>query len=82
MITLGYTTETMIKCLQKIGYEVKKEKVNEYVGYNGQEQEVERSVYNCYYKGERIDLWDYLYGTRRLEMVFEQEVRNKIERLF
>lgn len=82
MITLGYTLEDMISSLQKIGYEVKKEKVTEYIGYNCNEQEVERDVYNCYYKGDRINLFDWKFGTGRLEMVFELEVKNRILGLF
>jgi hypothetical protein len=82
MITLGYTTEDMISSLQRIGYEVKFEKENTYVTYFNHEQPIEKAVYNCYYKGNRMDMFDWKFGTGRLEMVFEQEIRKRILSLF
>jgi hypothetical protein len=83
MIKLSYSKDEMIAALKKIGYEVKEETEIEMIrGYYEQVDEQPRKVLNCYYKGNRIDLWDYLYGTQRLENVFEMEVRKKIYKLF
>lgn len=83
MIKLAYSLQEMISALEKVGYTIKKETEVETVSYyQEQTQDVEQSVYNVYYKGNRIDLWDYLYGSKRLEAVFEQEVRKHILSLF
>lgn len=81
MITLGYTLEDMISSLQKIGYEIKKETEIETVGCHPVSYDVERSVYNCYYKGDRINTFDWKYGTDRLQMIFELEFRKRALRI-
>lgn len=82
MITLNYSKDDMIRLLTRVGYEVKKETDVKYYGYNGNEQPIELAVYNCYYKGTRMDMFDWLYGLERLEKVFEQEFRKRAESIF
>lgn len=83
MITLVYDKDEMISALIKAGYEVRKEKEVQTVRtYHDQTEDVEQSVYNVYYKGTRIDLWDHFYGLKRVQYVFEQELRKKIISLF
>jgi hypothetical protein len=82
MIKLNFTKDEMITTLQKIGYEVKKEETTVTRRYYHTVEDISVYVYNVYYKGVRIDLWDYLYGTDRLTNVFEQEVRKRVLSLF
>lgn len=83
MITLVYDKDEMISALIKAGYEVRKEKEVQAVRtYHDQTQDVEHVVWNVYWKGERIELWDYFYGMKRVEAIFEQELRKRIIGLF
>jgi hypothetical protein len=83
MITLVYNLQEMTSALEKIGYTIKLEKEMETVSYyHNQTDEVERNVYNCYYRGERINLFDRQFGAKRVEAVFEQELRKRVLSLF
>jgi hypothetical protein len=84
MIKLTFTLQEMISALERIGYTVKNETEIEIVNYYNTDQEVERNVYNLYYKGQIItdQLFPHWFGTKRLEWVFEREVQKRILQLF
>jgi len=83
-MNISFSLVEMTSALEKIGYTIKLEKEVEVVHDYHSETEVERNVYNVYYRGEKITemMFGYMWGTKRLEWVFEKEVHKRILGLF
>lgn len=79
---MKFTEQDMIEALEKIGYVVKTEKEPFEVSKYGNTDSVEeRVVINVYYRGDAMAIWAGA-GSRRLEYVFEQELKKKMLGLF
>lgn len=76
-MTLEFSFEDKVKCLEKIGYRIELEDTVEFVKHYYHEEEVPRKVWVVRYKGESVSEWAGL-GARRVDFVFEQEVRRRL----
>lgn len=74
----------MVTTLQKLGYEVKKEKEIYYENYNDNKVDREHWVWLVYKYGVDVrEPWmDRLSGTEVVQYIFESEIRRKILSLF
>lgn len=83
-MNLLFSIEEMAQCLRAIGYEVREEKeIATFRTYNDQTEEEEVDVINVYYRGETkpTAFWAG-YGSKRLEYTFQQELKNRMLKLF
>lgn len=81
-MNIHFTFKEQVQALERIGYEIRHEE--EAVGEDryGRPSTESFKVYNCYYLGHRIDVFDNYHGVRRVEMTFERELHKRMLGLF
>lgn len=78
-MTLNYTLQQMKTFLERSGFECKLELETKSYSYGEIEQPFEFHVWNVYYKGEIVSNHMESYGgTKRLELIFEQEFTKRL----
>lgn len=84
MIKLTFTTVEIKEALVRAGYEIRHEEetVETYDRYFREDKAEKVMVWNAYYRGNRIDVFDAHFGFKRIELIFEREVQKRILGLF
>jgi hypothetical protein len=81
-MNLAFSQKEIIDSLHKIGYEIRHDTETVTEDKYGRDSTEEIKVYNAYYLGNRIDVFDAYWGFKRVQMTFEREVHKRILGLF
>lgn len=83
-MTLTFDFKEMRESLTRIGYEIREEFVEEEYHWNGIQSEIRRyKVWNVYKNGVLLDVgFSGVYGHKRVEGIFKEELRKRVLSLF
>ena len=77
-MNIAFTFKEQVEALEKIGYKIKHEEETITEDKYGRDSTETVKVYNTYYLGNRIDVFDAYYGFKRVSMTFERELHKRL----
>ena len=80
---IPFSIQEMTSALEAIGYEIKEEQITvDESKFNTYKQEKTYTLFQPYYRGQKMVEWDRGFGTRRIEYCFNHELQKRLLDLF